>query len=72
MYPFPSRLREIFGCGERGFVKGLSVIVDHKGVRVPYAEIVEIYSPEVLFPSEFEYEGGSTQKIRARLDKEFA
>ena len=67
LYPFPRKLREIVG-GESGFVKGLSIVV--RGI--PYAEIVEIYSPHVLFPSEFEAVEGAVDKVRGRLDREFA
>lgn len=70
-FPFelPSRLRELFGTGEkdRGSVKLVSVYMDAVEEGREYAKIIEIYSPTVGAGKEFEAESGMIDDVRKLL-----
>ena len=70
VYTLPQQLQEIFGnSGKESFVKKINFRIGH--VRVPYASIIEIYSPRISFDFLFEDSFGKAKDTAQDLDREF-
>lgn len=70
VYILPKQLQEIFGSsGRESFVKKVKFRIGH--VRVPYASIIEVYSPRISFDFLFEDSSGKAKGTAQDLDREF-
>lgn len=71
VYSLPQELQRTFGRTEReSFCKRLQFRIGH--VRVPYASIIEIYSPAIGFDCLFEDNEDSIRKTVDELNRTFA